>query len=72
MTPVLLALLFTKIKTDSPFFVRPITGAISNAVFSGFITPEVQILPPCSFSCTFFDHLESSSAILTVFTMLIA
>lgn len=42
MTPVLLALLFTKIKTDSPFFVRPITSAISNTVFSSFITPEVR------------------------------
>lgn len=42
MLPLLLSLVFTKVATDSPFFIRPLAGLISSSVHSSFITPEID------------------------------
>ena len=40
MQPVLLTLLFSKLPSKSPFFLRPITSGLSNAVLSSYVRPN--------------------------------
>ena len=49
MPPLLLSLIFTKIETSSPFFIKPVALAISGQVKKLFIGPNIK---------THFDFLE--------------
>lgn len=49
MPPLLLSLIFNKIETSSPFFIKPVALAISGQVKKLFINPNIK---------THFDFLE--------------
>jgi glutathione S-transferase len=42
MPPLLLKLVFTKIRTDSPFLVRPVAAGIAGEVGRSFIDPQIE------------------------------
>lgn len=51
MPPLLLSLIFNKIKTTPmPFFVKPVARGIADKVMQGFITPQLD---------THFNYMES-------------
>jgi glutathione S-transferase len=54
MTPLLLSLVFTKVRTaPMPFFARPIARAIADKIMQSYVTPQLQ---------THFDYMESELA----------
>ena len=53
MPPLLLKLVFTKVRTASPLLVRPIAAAIAEKVESGFIRGQIR---------THFDHVDDHLA----------
>ncbi len=51
MPPLLLALIFGKLKTSPmPFFIRPVARAIADKVMTSFVSPQLKL---------HFDYLES-------------
>jgi glutathione S-transferase len=53
MPPLLLRLVFTRVREDSPLLVRPIAAAIADKVDSAFIRAQIR---------THFDHVDAHLA----------
>ena len=53
MPPLLLKLIFTRVRTDSPFLVRPVAAGIAGEVGRSFIDPQIK---------THFDFVDGHLA----------
>ena len=42
MPLVVLTLVFSKLRSQAPFFIRPLAALLSNAVMSGYVTPNTN------------------------------